>query len=132
MKQLEQIIEKQRRGKEDLPEYAIGEQLKDMARRNPVYVQILKADLCIDEMNLSAAAEKLKEYADKHHEKKEVFCITPKTAEKIILDFYKLPECHEAPPDAVSADDIRQDARSADTIEKSYIEESYIDIGDFL
>lgn len=115
MKELEAIIAEQQKGKEQLAEYAIGEQLKEMAIKNPAYIDILKKDLSVDEMNLESAAKKLKEYADKNHGQERVFCITPIVAESILKEFYKLPD---------TSRDLKKDENTEGI--------SYIDIGDFL
>ncbi len=92
MKELEIIIAAQQAGKEGTPEYMIGEQLKEMAATDERVCDLLKNDLLKGGMNLSAAAAALQKYADENHGKKNTFCISPKIAEKILRDFYKLPE----------------------------------------
>lgn len=89
---LESIISKQQIGKEGTPEFAIGEQLKDIARGYSDIAEILAQDLALKEMDLTAAAAKLKEYADKNRGEQSCFCITPAKAEEILRGFYALPE----------------------------------------
>lgn len=95
MKELVTLIEAQQKGHEDTDVFMIGEQLKEMAERDPIVAEILKKDLAISEMGMQAAAAQLKAYADKHRGKNKVFCISPKVAEQILRDFYGLPVAEE-------------------------------------
>ena len=94
--ELETIIRGQQKGKEALPEYTVGEQLLDMARHQPEIAELLEQDLAVKEMDLTAAAAKLKEYADKNHKGAKCFCVTPTVAEKIFREFYHLPEADQS------------------------------------
>jgi hypothetical protein len=116
IEKLEQIIRKQQKGKEALPEFTVGEQLLDMARQQPEIAELLAQDLAVKEMGLSAAAAKIKEYADKNHKSERCFCVTPTVAEKILREFYHLPE-------ADAATDSRPPAGSTAPI---------VDLADFL
>lgn len=95
---LENIIREQQKGKEALPEFTVGEQLLDMARNNPEITELLVQDLDVPEMNLTAAAAKIKEYADEKHKKSggKCVCVTPKEAETVLRAFYHLPEADAA------------------------------------
>ena len=55
-------------------------------------LELLKQDLTVSGMGLKDAAGALKAYADKNRGKKREYCITPNVADKILRDFYKLPE----------------------------------------
>ena len=77
----------------------IGEQLKEIAAREPRCAEILEKDLTVKEMSLEAAERKLQEYADKNHGSAKAFCITPIVAEGILRDFYGLPKRDEAEPE---------------------------------
>lgn len=92
MTALEELIAQQQKGHEDKPRYMIGEQLKEIAARDPRCAELLERDLAIAEMSLEAAEKKLKEYADKNRKGASVFCITPIVAEKILREFYGLPQ----------------------------------------
>lgn len=94
--ELETIIRGQQKGKEALPEFTVGEQLLDMARHQPEIAELLEHDLAVKEMDLTAAAAKLKEYADKNHKGAKCFCVTPTVAEKIFREFYHLPEADQS------------------------------------
>ena len=97
-KELAQIVEFQRLRKEDKPEWTVGEQLLDMARQQPEIAELLVQDLDVPEMNLTAAAAKIKEYADEKHKKDggKCVCVTPKEAETVLRGFYHLPEADAA------------------------------------
>lgn len=97
MEKLHQMIEAQQKGQENTPAWMIGEQLKEIAAREPASAELLEQDLANEAMSLKAAAKKLQEYADKHHGSARAFCITPKVAEGILRDFYGLPKAGEAP-----------------------------------
>ena len=117
-KELAQIIEFQRLGKEDKPEFTVGEQLLDMASQQPEIAELLAQDLDVPEMNLTAAAAKIREYADEKHKKGggKCVCVTPTEAEKVLRAFYHLPE-------ADAATDSRPPAGSTAPI---------VDLADFL
>lgn len=112
-KVLKMIEEQQKGHKEHEPLFTVGEQLKDIARHEPASAELLEKDLAVQEMSLAAAAKKLKEYADKNHKGAGCFCITPKVAEKILREFYGLPEPGKAPAEPA-------------------LEEGYIDLSSFL
>ncbi len=99
---ISEIIALQQKGHENEPRFMIGEQLKEIAEREPICAELLERDLQIKEMSLEAAEKQLQQYADEHRAGKKCFCITPKVAEKILRQFYGLPERDEkdAPPSA--------------------------------
>lgn len=86
------IIEAQQKGHENEPAFMVGEQLKEMADREPAVVDLLVNDLQTGGMALSDAAAKIKEYADKNRKGANCFCVTPIVAEGILRKFYGLPE----------------------------------------
>lgn len=104
---------REQQGKDTEPRYMIGEQLLEMAQREPQCAEILEKDLVVKEMSLIEAEKKLKEYADKNRGKASVFCITPKVAEQILREFYGLPKAGEVPAEPAP-------------------EEGYIDLSSFL
>ena len=85
-------IEAKQKGKEGMPEFGIGEQLKDIARAEPASAELLDQDLDKEEMSLETVAKKFQKYADENRKKQKVFCITPITAENLLREFYGLPE----------------------------------------
>lgn len=84
------IIQRQQEGHENEPRFMIGEQLKEIAAREPGVSEILLRDLEIPELSLEAAERKLQQYADQHHKGANCFCITPKVAEGILREMYGL------------------------------------------
>lgn len=99
MSTLQELIAQQQKGHETKPRFMIGEQLKEIAAREPRCAEILEKDLTVKEMSLEAAERKLQEYADKNHGSAKAFCITPIVAEGILRDFYGLPKRDEAEPE---------------------------------
>ncbi|MBQ8851249.1 MAG: hypothetical protein IJZ66_02235 [Oscillibacter sp.] len=83
--------------------WMVGEQLKDMLRREPHLAELVSQDLNCEQMTLAHCEKKLKEFADKNKTKSaRCFCVTPAQAERIIREFYGLTEV-AAPSEAVSA-----------------------------
>lgn len=85
------LIEEQQKGHENEPLFMVGEQLKEIAEREPVSAELLEKDLAVEGMGLAGAAAALQKYSDEHHGKAKCFCITPKVAEGILREFYGLP-----------------------------------------
>ena len=93
MEELKRIIEEQRKGHETEPLWMVGQQLLDMAADDPKKtLELLKQELVVSGMGLKDAAGALQAYADNNHQGKGGFCIPPHVADKILRDFYKLPE----------------------------------------
>ena len=104
---LTKLIREQQGSTDTEPRYMIGEQLLEMAEREPACAELLEKDLVVEGMSLAAAEKKLKEYADKNHKGAGCFCITPKVAGKILREFYGLPDQGREPePEAPKADYI--------------------------
>lgn len=73
--------------------WMVGEQLKDMLRREPHLAELVSQDLDCEQMSLVHCEKKLKEFADKNKAKSaRCFCVTPVQAERIIREFYGLTE----------------------------------------
>ena len=104
MSKLYDLIAEQQKGHENKPRFMIGEQLKEIAEREPISAELLERDLEIEEMNLEAAEKHFQEYADKNHGKAKAFCITPKVAERLLREFYGLPIPEENAPEKKEAD----------------------------
>ena len=104
MSKLYDLIAEQQKGHENEPRFMIGEQLKEIAEREPLSAELLERDLEIKEMNLEAAEKHFQEYADKNHGKAKAFCITPKVAERLLREFYGLPIPEENAPEKKEAD----------------------------
>ena len=115
MSRLIEIITAQQKGHENEPVFMIGEQLKEIAVREPFSAELLEKDLETDGMKLGDAAARLKKYSDEHHGKAPCFCISPKVAEGILREFYGLPK-----PETVSVEKPTQQTTD------------FIDLGAFL
>ena len=89
-------IEAQQKGKEGTAPYMVGEQLKDICRREPTSAELIDKDLDIKEMSIVEAEKKIKAYADSH-KKGSFACVPPDVAEDILRKFYGLPKRGERP-----------------------------------
>lgn len=83
-------IEKQQ-PKERTPVWMVGEQLKDMLRNEPELAELVREDLENKGMALAECEKKIKAFADKH-KSGDFSCVIPSEAERIIREFYGLPE----------------------------------------
>lgn len=73
--------------------WGVGEQLKDIIRREPALAEIVSRDLDLKGMSLVDCEQKIKARADKLHKGRSgSVCVTPMEAEGIIRKFYGLPE----------------------------------------
>lgn len=90
MEALKKIIEAQRAGHEDDILWMLGEQLLDIAEREPENRELLTQDLQIKEMSLAAAEANQRKYADSIRKGKNMVCISPKKAEELLRKFYGL------------------------------------------
>lgn len=93
-------IEAQQKGKEESAAWMVGEQLKEICRADPHCADIISADLDNKEMSIDAAERKIKAWADEKHKKDKgnCVCIPPNVADRILRDFYGLPEAGAAAP----------------------------------
>ncbi len=87
-------IEKQQKGMEKYScPYVVGEQLKDICIREPASAELLANDLQVKEMDLNHAERKIYEFGKNMMKGKTGgVAISPVWAEKVLRDFYKLPE----------------------------------------
>ena len=94
MSMMEQAIAaieaQQKEVKERRPQWMVGEQLKDICRREPASAELIAQDLTVKEMSITEAEKKIKAFADKH-KTGNFACVTPMEAEKILREFYGLP-----------------------------------------
>ena len=86
-----EMIEAQQKGKENTAVWMVGEQLKDICRRETGCGQILAEDLQSEDMSLAAAERKIRAYADKHRTG-NCAVVPPNVAEDILREFYGLPK----------------------------------------
>lgn len=84
-------IEAQQKGRENTAPWMVGEQLKDICRSDPECAALVDKDLDNPSMSIAEAEKKIKAWADKN---KSGGCavVPPNVAEKIIREFYGLPE----------------------------------------
>lgn len=82
------------KGIENTTPYFVGEQLKDICRREPVCAELVEKDLDVAGMGLADCEKQIKAYADKH-KKGGCSVVPPNVAEGIIRKFYGLPEAGE-------------------------------------
>lgn len=72
------------------PQWVVGEQLKDICRREPSSAELILQDLQRKGMGLSDAEGKIRAYADAHRTGSFAF-VSPAVAEQILREFYGLP-----------------------------------------
>lgn len=85
-----ELIEDQQKGKENTAPWMVGEQLKEICRREPESAELIAKDLEGKGMGLEDAEKKIKAYADKHRTG-NFACVPPSVADQIIREFYGLP-----------------------------------------
>lgn len=102
-------IEAQQKGKENTPEWMVGEQLKEICAAEPDCAELVEKDL--DAIPLSKAAAKIKAHADELHKKLKgsCVCVPPDAAENIIRECYGLPAKQKQVPAAQAAELPKQD-----------------------
>lgn len=89
---LEKITAQQPR--ERTPVWMVGEQLKDILRAAPSLAELVVQDLDVKEMSISECEKRLKAFADQH-KTGSFSCVIPSEAERIIREFYGLPQASE-------------------------------------
>ena len=94
---ISKIAEQQRKVQERSPQWMVGEQLKDICRREPRSAELIAQDLENPSMSIVEAEKKIKAFADKH-KTGNFSCVTPVEAEKILREFYGLPKPGEETP----------------------------------
>ena len=70
--------------------WMVGEQLKDMVRREPGIGELIAQDLTAGGMSLEKAEVRIKAFADKH-QTGNFACVTPAEAEGILREYFGLP-----------------------------------------
>ena len=93
-----EMIEAQQKGKENTAPWMVGEQLKDICRADPACEQIVAEDLQNEVMSLVACEKQIKAWADKQKRVGNCVCVPPNVAEKIIREFYGLPDANKEVP----------------------------------
>ena len=85
------IQEQQAKTKARSAPWMVGEQLKDMIRREPGIAELIHQDLTTGGMSLDKAEARIKAYADKH-KVGSFACVTPAEAEDILREYFGLPK----------------------------------------
>lgn len=85
MKCFDLIDAQQAKTTEGSTQWCVGEQLKEIAEREPEAAVILAEDL--QSMTIMDAERQIKAFADKNHGKSNCFGVSPKQADKILREF---------------------------------------------
>ena len=85
-------IEAQQKGIENTAPWMVGEQLKEICRREPESAELLDKDLDVPSMSIKIAEKQIKSWADKQKRDGNCVCVPPNVAEEILRKFYGLPE----------------------------------------
>lgn len=93
-----EMIEAQQKGKENTAPWMVGEQLKDICHAEPESAEIVAKDLEVAAMSIVECEKKIKAWADKQARKGNCVCVPPNVAEKIIREFYGLPNAKQEIP----------------------------------
>lgn len=95
------IEAQQKKVQEGSAPWVVGEQLKEIALREPASAELLAQDLTVEAMSIVAAEKKIKAYADKHRTGNFAY-VSPQVAEGILREFYGLSKVGEAPAQQVA------------------------------
>ncbi len=90
IKAIQAIEEQQGKVKEHSPQWMVGEQLKDICRREPRSAELIVQDLQVKEMGIVNAEKKIKAFAN-GHKTGNFACVTPVESDRILREFYGLP-----------------------------------------
>jgi hypothetical protein len=86
-----QAIERQQKSvKERSAPWMVGEQLKEICRREPKSAELIAQDMENPAMDITQAEKKIKAFAD-GHKTGNFACVTPIEADRILREFYGLP-----------------------------------------
>lgn len=92
---IEMIEAQQKKAKERRAAWMVGEQLKDICRREPESAALIAEDLQNEKMSIAEAEKQIADYASKHRTG-NFSCVTPMEADEILRQFYGLPKPGEA------------------------------------
>lgn len=73
------------------PQWMVAEQLKDICLHELQCAELIAQDLENPAMSITEAEKKIKAYAD-GHKTGNFSCVTPAEADRILREFYGLPE----------------------------------------
>lgn len=71
--------------------WMVGEQLKDILREEPKYAALILTDLENKSMSITECEKQIHAFADKH-KKGNFACVIPTESDRIIREFYGLPQ----------------------------------------
>lgn len=109
-----EMIAAQQKGKENTAPWMVGEQLKDICRREPIAAELVEKDLAVKEMSLVECEKKIKAWAD-GHKKGSCAVVPPNVAEGIIRKFYGIPEAKGGPSQSPAATALPDAGRAKST-----------------
>lgn len=110
------IEEQQAKVKARSAQWMVGGQLKDICRHEPGCAELIYQDLQVEKMSITEAEKKIKAFADKNKVGNSS-CVTPMEADRILREFYGLPERGE---------------ESQETENRNREERKVLDLADFL
>lgn len=93
---LDKIAAQQATYKQGSAPWCVGEQLKDILRHQPEIAQLVANDLDHTGMSLADCEKKIAAFANDHRQGTVGFC-GPADSDRIIREFYGLPEHSETP-----------------------------------
>lgn len=88
---IQAIEEQQKKVKERSAPWMVGEQMKDICRRELKSAELICQDLQNESMSIVEAEKKIKAFADKH-KTGNFACVMPMEADRILREFYGLPK----------------------------------------
>ena len=83
--------------------WGVAEQLMDICRREPACAELIAQDLDNPDMSIVEAEKKIKAFADKH-KSGESSCVGPEDSDRILREFYGLPDPGEVSLSLISLD----------------------------
>lgn len=100
---LHKIHEQQKKCKQGSAPWYVGEQLKDILRQDATGAAHVAMDIDLKGMGLSDCEKKIAAFAKNNQQGNIGFC-GPADSDRIIREFYGLPECKVAPLPVPSVD----------------------------
>jgi hypothetical protein len=107
--------------------WMVGEQLKDICRREPESAELIAQDLQVEAMSLQEAEKKIKAFADAH-KTGSFACVTPAESDRILREFYGL----KRPDEGIGPYGARAGLEPAPTGTGRTQEKISLDLADFL
>lgn len=91
---IRKLREQQSKVQERSPQWMVAQQLMDLVRMEPACAELLAQDLDVPEMSIVEAEQKIKAFAD-GHKTGNFACVTPEESDRILREFYGLPQRRE-------------------------------------